>query len=152
MSCTDLSAWSSNFSVLGEMLDDYETEAAEVDSPVPNRGTGQLVGFQYGTALDMLGFAPWVRKPSWLDGPDFGPTAGAEYKLLASHYVLSAIVQYVNDVPLDEARADLRDLTDRLSVLAATWAEDGVDPAELRQILAERKDLAQQAAAAVAFQ
>ncbi|MGW6331525.1 hypothetical protein [Nocardia rhamnosiphila] len=148
MSSADLSAWASNFSVLGGMLDDYETEVAHTNPLFPNRGTGQLVGFQYGTALGMLGLALWVQKPSWLDDPEFGPTAGIEHKLLASHYVLGAIIQYVNDVPLNEARAALRDLADRLSDTAAQWAEDGVDSAEVAQILTERRGLAQRAAAA----
>jgi hypothetical protein len=147
MSSADLSAWASNFSVLGGMLDDYETEVAHTN-PLwfPNRGTGQLVAFQYGTALGMLGLALWVQKPSWLDEPEFGPTAGTEHKLLASHYVLSAIIQYVDDVPLNEARAALRDLADRLSDTAAQWAEDGVNPAEVEQIRTERKELARRAA------
>ncbi|MFI9536091.1 hypothetical protein ACIG56_22925 [Nocardia fusca] len=147
MSSADLSAWASNFSVLGGMLDDYETEVAPTN-PLwfPNRGTGQLVAFQYGTALGMLGLALWVQKPSWLDDPEFGPTAGTEHKLLASHYVLSAIIQCVDDVPLNEARAVLRDLADRLSDTAAQWAEDGVNPAEVEQILTERKELARRAA------
>lgn len=144
VSSADPSARASNFSVLGGMFDDYEIEAAGINPNSPNRDTGQLVGFQYGTALSMLDLAPWLPKPSWLEGYDFGPTAGKEHKLLSSHYILSATLQHVNAVPLDEARASLRDLTDRLADTAAQWAENGADPAGVEQILTERKRLAQQ--------
>lgn len=150
MSSTWLLTWADNFATLRGKLDNYESEALRINPTSRNRGTGQMVGFQYGTSLGMLGLSPFTVKPSWLDAEDFGPTAGKEHLLLASRYVLEATMQYADGTALDPARATLRELLDRLADIATRWAANGVDATELEQIAAERRALARRAKDAAA--
>ncbi|MGW4371354.1 hypothetical protein ACWEKT_37515 [Nocardia takedensis] len=150
MAAADLRVWVSNFAVLRGKLDNYEAEADQINPNSPNRGVGQMIGFQYGTIQSMLDLAPFLPKPDWLDGEEFGPTADREHLLLASRYVLEATMQFADGASLDEARTTLRELLDRLEATARSWTENGVDAAELEQIAAERRALARRVKAAAA--
>ncbi len=150
MSSADLHTWAQNFAALRESLDNYESQAQQINPQSPHKGVGQMVAFQYGTILRMLDLSPAAAKPAWLDGEDFGPTNGREHLLLASRYVLETTMQYADSVPLEAARTTLGNSLERLKGIATRWAENGVDTAELEQIVTERLDLARRAKAAVA--
>ncbi|MDN2496599.1 hypothetical protein FHY52_07810 [Nocardia nova] len=150
MSSADLQAWANNFAVLRGSLDNYESEAQQINPFSPNKGVGQMIAFQYGTSLKMLDLSPLVAKPAWLEAEDFGPTDGREHLLLGSRYVLEATMQHADSVPLDTARTTLRNSLKRLEDIATRWAANGVDATELEQIVTERRDLARRAQAAAA--
>ncbi|MFD6356678.1 hypothetical protein [Nocardia tengchongensis] len=142
MSATDLRTWAANFAEFRDRVDNYETEAQQIN-PNGERGAGQMIAFQLAATFDKLGI-DLLRgvRPAWMQNFDTSALDTQPHVLLAMRHFLGFTALQADGASLEDARTALRDQLTRLQDTAANWAANGVDAAEKEQITDEIRDLA----------